>query len=135
MDKFAPKAEAPSPKTVSREAQQWLESLVPDAGPQDLQAHRDMCAGVQRKLGGALLERHGVSMEESFMAEVPVRIFTPPNIPEKNRDAVLLNLHGGGFTVDAGSVTENVADRRFCPNASGGGSISLGAGACFPGCR
>jgi len=113
VDKFAPQAVAPSPKTVSREAQQLLENLVLDAGPQDLQAHRDMCAGVQLKLGGALLERHGVTMEESFMAGVPVRIFTPPQIADQNRDAVLLNLHGGGFTVDAGSVTENVAIAAF----------------------
>jgi monoterpene epsilon-lactone hydrolase len=113
VDKVTLEAQAPSPKTVSREAQQLLESLVLDAGPQNLKAHRDMCAGVQLKLGGSLLERHSVSMEESFLAGVPVRIFTPLKIPDQNRDAVLLNLHGGGFTVDAGSVTENVPIAAF----------------------
>ncbi len=108
MDKARHQPVAPSPKTVSPEAQQVLQSLPADAGPQDLQAHRDLCAGVQRKLGGTLLERHAVTMQESFIAEVPVRIFSPLKIPAQNRDAVLLNLHGGGFTVDAGSVTENV---------------------------
>jgi acetyl esterase/lipase len=29
-------------------------------------------------------------------------------IPAENRGSVLLNLHGGGFTVDAGSITENI---------------------------
>ena len=38
----------------------------------------------------------------------PSRIYTPPSLPDRNRGCVLLNLHGGGFTVDAGSVTENV---------------------------
>lgn len=108
MDKSSIQAVAPSPKTVSSEAQQALETLAFDAGPQDLPAHRDMCAGVQRNLGGALLQRHAVTMEESFIAGVRVRIFTPLKIPTQNRDAVLINLHGGGFTVDAGSVTENV---------------------------
>jgi acetyl esterase/lipase len=109
VDKSSTQAVAPSPKTVSSEAQQALDTLVLDAGPQDLQAHRDMCAEVQRKLGGALLQRHAVTMAESYIGGVPVRIFTPPEIPPQNRDVVLINLHGGGFTVDAGSVTENVS--------------------------
>jgi epsilon-lactone hydrolase len=66
-----------------------------------------MCARVQRELGAVQLERHGVQMRESSIAEVDVRIFTPEEVPVGNRDRVLLNLHGGGFTVDAGSVTEN----------------------------
>ena len=109
MDKSSIQAVAPSPKTVSSEAQQVLETLTFDAGPQNVQAHRDMCAEVQRKLGGALLQRHAVTMEESLVAGVRVRIYTPPKIPPQNRNAVLINLHGGGFTVDAGSITENVS--------------------------
>jgi monoterpene epsilon-lactone hydrolase len=108
VDKPSIEAVAPSPKTVSSDAQQALETLILDAGPQNLQTHRDMCAGVQCKLGGTLLQRHAVTMEESIIAGVRVRIFTPLKIPTQNRDAVLINLHGGGFTVDAGSVTENV---------------------------
>jgi epsilon-lactone hydrolase len=100
-------AAAPSPKTVSAEAQRILRSLPNDAGPEDLQTHREMCARVQRELGTALLERHRVKMQDSFIAGVPVRVFTPTEIAAENRDSVLLNLHGGGFTVDAGSVTEN----------------------------
>jgi acetyl esterase/lipase len=67
-----------------------------------------MCARVQQELGAALLERHGVKMANALIAGVPVLIFTPLQMPPEHRDAVLLNLHGGGFTVDAGSVTENV---------------------------
>jgi monoterpene epsilon-lactone hydrolase len=67
-----------------------------------------MCARVQRELGTIQLERHGVQMREAAIGGVPVRVFTPPEMPLENRAHVLLNLHGGGFTVDAGSVTENV---------------------------
>jgi acetyl esterase/lipase len=67
-----------------------------------------MCAQVQGKLGAVMLERHRVTMQESFIAGVPVRTFIPAVVPPAHRDTVLLNLHGGGFTVDAGSVTENV---------------------------
>lgn len=99
---------APSPKTVSVEAQEILRGLPNGSGPDDLEAHRGMCARVQRELGTALLERHRVQMQDAMIAGVAVRIFTPAEISAQNRDTVLLNLHGGGFTVDAGSVTENV---------------------------
>ena len=42
------------------------------------------------------------------MAGVPVRIVTPEGMPDKNKDKVLLNLHGGGFNSDSGSYTESI---------------------------
>jgi acetyl esterase/lipase len=63
---------------------------------------------VQQELGTTMLQRYRVKIQDSFVAGVPVRIFTPAAMPPDRGDAVLLNLHGGGFTVDAGSVTENV---------------------------
>jgi epsilon-lactone hydrolase len=102
-------ANAPPPKTVSAEAQRFLGDLPQDITPEDLQAHRAMCAQVQRELGAVLLERHRVNMQDAFIAGVPVRVFTPPQMAAQNHGSVLLNLHGGGFTVDAGSVTENAA--------------------------
>ena len=102
-------ATAPSPKTVSAQAQRALANHAHTQAPDNLQAHRAMCAEVQQELGTALLERHRVTMEEAFIAGVPVRIFTPPAVAAQNRGSLLLNLHGGGFTVDAGSVTENAA--------------------------
>jgi acetyl esterase/lipase len=67
-----------------------------------------MCARVQLELGAIQIERHGVRMRETVIDGVAVRVFTPATIPPLNRERVLLNLHGGGFIVDAGSVTENV---------------------------
>jgi monoterpene epsilon-lactone hydrolase len=95
----------PAPATVSPEAQRALASLPDAAGPADLVAHRALCEQVQRELGTTQMERHGVRMLEDEIAGVPVRIFTPATSAAKG---VLLNLHGGGFIVDAGSVTENV---------------------------
>lgn len=97
----------PSPETVSPAARKALQNLPDATGPEDLQAHRAMCAELQRTLGGTQMARHGVRMDESTIAGVPVRIYVPP--ARANRpDGVLLNLHGGGFIVDAGSITENV---------------------------
>jgi acetyl esterase/lipase len=98
----------PSPRTVSEAAQHLLATQPNVMGPADLAEHRSLCAVVQRDLGATLLARHRVQMTDDVIAGVPVRIFKPAAMPPAHRNVVLLNLHGGGFTVDAGSVTENV---------------------------
>jgi acetyl esterase/lipase len=45
---------------------------------------------------------------EDKIAGVPVHIVTPDGMPEANRDKVLLDLHGGGFVLDSGSLTESI---------------------------
>lgn len=97
----------PSPDTVSPAAREALQNLPDATGPDDLQAHRMMCAELQRLLGNSQMQRHSVRMEESAIAGVPVRIYVPTARTNRSDD-ILLNLHGGGFIVDAGSVTENV---------------------------
>jgi acetyl esterase/lipase len=98
---------APVPLTVSAAAQEELRNPPPPPRA-TLQEQRALCDGVQRELGSRLLQRYGVSMQESELGGVPVRVFTPPASPPANRECVLLNLHGGGFSKDAGSITENV---------------------------
>ncbi len=39
---------------------------------------------------------------------MPVRIITPPEVPADRRDRVLINVHGGGFNSDSGSLTETI---------------------------
>jgi monoterpene epsilon-lactone hydrolase len=114
MDKTAAAAAAggeskpPSPRTISTAAQQALLSLTNSASAVDLARHRAMCARVQQELGAIQLERHNVRMRETSLGGVAVRVFTPPYIADSDRGQLLLNLHGGGFIVDAGSITENV---------------------------
>jgi epsilon-lactone hydrolase len=58
---------------------------------------------------GLMLETYPTTIEESRIADVPVRIFTPKGkAPVKDR--VLINLHGGGFTVcwDSCSKLESI---------------------------
>jgi epsilon-lactone hydrolase len=98
----------PSPRTISPAAQDALQNLPSSPSFTDLAAHRAMCARVQQDLGGTLLGRHGVHMDELMIGGVPVRRFTPPH-RVSSAQRVLLNLHGGGFIVDAGSITENVS--------------------------
>jgi acetyl esterase/lipase len=49
-----------------------------------------------------------VNLSTSTIAGVPVRIVTPLAIAEKNKDRVLINLHGGGFNSDSGSLSETI---------------------------
>jgi monoterpene epsilon-lactone hydrolase len=98
---------APAPGTVSPEAQQVLREPVAREPP-TLEEQRQVCDRVQRELGEHQLHRYAVNLREATMGGVPVRIFTPSQAESANSDRVLLNLHGGGFTKDAGSITENV---------------------------
>jgi epsilon-lactone hydrolase len=99
--------DAPAPATVSAAAREELRR--PPSPPRPtLAEQRALCDGVQRDLGARQMERYGVSLTETEVAGVAVRIFTPPSMPPENHERVLLNLHGGGFSKDAGSITENV---------------------------
>ncbi|WP_447764208.1 alpha/beta hydrolase [Sphingopyxis panaciterrae] len=97
---------APWPDTLSVEARAGLaanDARTP--APPDFEGRRAWSEAVQQEVGQARLARYGVAMEDGRIAGVPVRIFTPKTMDKDG--ALLLNLHGGGFVVDAGSITEN----------------------------
>lgn len=98
--------EASAPETVSAAAKRALEQSAMQTAEGSLQMQRAVCARVQQELGSAQIARYGVSVSEAEIGSVPVRIFDPPG-PARS-SAILLNLHGGGFSKDAGSITENV---------------------------
>ena len=49
-----------------------------------------------------------VNIEETSIAGVRTDIITPLAMPDANRGRVLINLHGGGFVSDSGSLIEGV---------------------------
>jgi acetyl esterase/lipase len=49
-----------------------------------------------------------VNVEELNIAGVRTDTITPLSMPESNRKRVLINLHGGGFNSDSGSLIEGV---------------------------
>lgn len=99
---------APWPDFLSTEAKV---GLAADAArppePATVEGRRARADAIQQEIGVPRLARHGVTMKDAVIAGVPVRIFTPTN--ETAKAPVLLNLHGGGFIVDAGSISENAA--------------------------
>lgn len=99
----------PVPSTVSREAQRSLAKAWPDDGkPQSLAERRSSTDTWQNGAGKAFEALYPVDVQSSTIAGVPVRVITPPDIPAGHQDRVLINLHGGGFNSDSGSLTESV---------------------------
>ncbi|MGH9583077.1 MAG: alpha/beta hydrolase fold domain-containing protein [Bryobacteraceae bacterium] len=99
----------PVPKTVSAQAQTFLARRISDAPPHETlaerRAHTDKW---QNGAGTAFRKLYPVNIAEQKIAGVPVRIVTPLSIPENKRDRVLINVHGGGFNSDSGSLTETI---------------------------
>jgi monoterpene epsilon-lactone hydrolase len=99
----------PVPSSVSPEAQKWLASLTQESkSPETLEQRR---AGTDewRKRDSADARRlYPVDVEETSIAGVRADIITPLDTPEANRGRVLINLHGGGFNADSGSLIEGV---------------------------
>jgi len=100
----------PVPTTVSPEAQKMLGRVVPDAaGPaRTVEQERAGIDAWQARAGEQSEKMYPVTVSAATMAGVPVRVVTPLTIEGKKRDCVLMNLHGGGFKVDSGSLTESV---------------------------
>ncbi len=99
----------PMPATISPEAQKWLDSLAREKyGPQTL-AERRASTDKWRAEDSAEAEKlFPVKIEEKTIRGVRTDVITPLETPEANRGRVLINLHGGGFNSDSGSLIEGV---------------------------
>jgi len=100
----------PVPTTVSPQAQKFLAWRIPDTATHPTVA--EMRRGTdawEAKEGQVSLQMYPVHVVNGqTIAGVPVRIITPLHMPAENRDRVLMNVHGGGFIVDSGSLTETI---------------------------
>ena len=97
----------PVPKTISPEAQAMLARVVSDAKvTQTLEQRRAGTDKWQAGAGEVSKRLYPANVAESTIAGVPVRVVTP--VSDERRDRVLINLHGGGFNSDSGSLTETI---------------------------
>jgi epsilon-lactone hydrolase len=101
----------PLPNTLSSQgrevASQMANSRLANI-PLPISLQRKIIDGVQNKIGGVFEKRYGVRVESSTIAGVPVRIIYPKGISNLATGPVLMNLHGGGFQLDSGSLTETI---------------------------
>ena len=99
----------PVPQTISPQAQLVLGHAIPDQGPpQPLAERRRMTDEYTARARVAWTRLCPNTIVEDKLAGVPVRIVTPDDLSDANKDKVLLNLHGGGFNSDSGSYTESI---------------------------
>lgn len=99
----------PVPKTVSPEAQKWLSEPMPDTEPPMTdEQNKSRAEAWQKQLAIDMQGMYPTKVTEDKIAGVPVRIITPQLIPANKQDRVLINIHGGGFRADWGSVAETI---------------------------
>ncbi len=99
----------PVPQTISPEAQKVLARRVPDTPVTETLAQRRAKTDAwQTRAGAESRSVYPVNISEKTIAGVPVKIITPLTIPERKRNRLLINVHGGGFNSDSGSLTETV---------------------------
>jgi epsilon-lactone hydrolase len=99
----------PMPATISPEAQTWLESLAHSTpGPETLAERRARTDEWRAKDSAEARKLYPVHVQEATMAGVRTDVITPLAMPDENRSRVLINLHGGGFNSDSGSLIEGV---------------------------
>jgi epsilon-lactone hydrolase len=97
----------PIPPDLSPEAKKSLAHQVSDAAhPQTLAERRSGTDAWQTRAGAFSKTLYPVNVVDDTIAGVPVHIVTP--LANMDPGRVLINLHGGGFNSDSGSLTESI---------------------------
>ena len=99
----------PVPETISPEAQKFISRPISStAGSGGLAERRK--GTDEFRIGRAAEARrlYPVNIEEQTTGGVRCDVITPLKIPENKRDRVLINVHGGGFVTDSGSLVEGI---------------------------
>ena len=98
----------PVPKTVSPEAQKFLSRPGPSGPEPSLAERRARTDEFRQGRSAEARKLFPVNIEEKASGGVRCDLITPTEIPAENRDRVLINVHGGGFNSDSGSLVEGV---------------------------
>ena len=99
----------PMPSTISSEAQTWLQSLTLRPSHEQSLAERRATLDKWREQDSAEARKlFPANVEENIIGGVRCDIITPTALPDENRSRVLINLHGGGFNADSGSLIEGI---------------------------
>lgn len=99
----------PMPSTVSPEAQTWLASLSKKKSQTQNLAERRIATDAWRKKDSAEARQlYPVNVEETNIGGVRTDVITPLDLAGADRGRVWINLHGGGFVSDSGSLIEGI---------------------------
>jgi monoterpene epsilon-lactone hydrolase len=99
----------PMPATVSPEAQKWLKEIEHESPqPTTLVDRRARTERWQQSQSAEAKRLFPVNVQPQTIAGVRTDIITPLITPAQNLKRVLINLHGGGFNSDSGSLIEGI---------------------------
>lgn len=96
------------PATISPEAQKWMASLNRGGGPrkETLEERRAGTDAWRARQSAVAKKLFPVNIAEQMIGGVRCDVITPLETPTANKNRVLINLHGGGFNSDSGSLIE-----------------------------
>lgn len=100
----------PVPGSLSPEAQASLRRPATDLNTEPpLPRRRELLDAYRTQARGQWLKVcPGVTIASDTSGGVPVLHVDPPSVPDANKGKVLLELHGGGFDSDSGSISETI---------------------------
>jgi epsilon-lactone hydrolase len=99
----------PVPTTISPASQKVVARQMSDSPPpESLADHRAHTDTWQTRAAAEARAIYPVNIANDTIAGIPVRIVTPLAIPPDKTNRVLINVHGGGFVVDSGSLSETI---------------------------
>lgn len=104
-----PPHQPPLAETVSAEARAVLTPLLNAGGPPRMPGviMRTLSSQGQKMMAKRRGVK-GVTQVKGKIAGVPVITFTRTGVEAATTPRLLINVHGGGFEVDSGSLTENI---------------------------
>jgi epsilon-lactone hydrolase len=98
----------PVPGTISPEAQKFISRPQP-SGPEPSLAERRAATDKFRVGRAEEAKRvYPVNVETRTIGGVPCDVITPLAVSTEKRNRVLINVHGGGFVTDSGSLVEGI---------------------------
>lgn len=99
----------PLPETLSPEGRAAVAANAKAPQPaNDLASRRAFVSTYQDTFGALQRKRYAVDISDSTVAGVPVKLIRPKGMAQHAGGPVLINLHGGGFNADSGTLTENI---------------------------
>lgn len=98
----------PVPDTISPEAQKVISQAGPSGPELSLAERRARTDAFRKARTEEARKRYPVNVEEKMIGGVRCDVITPLAIPAEKRKRMLINVHGGGFVTDSGSLVEGI---------------------------
>jgi epsilon-lactone hydrolase len=98
----------PVPGTMSLEAQKFISRPGPSGLPPSLAEQRTHTDDFRIRRAAEARRLFPISIKGRNIGGVRCDVITPLSMPSANRNRVLINVHGGGFVTDSGSLVEGI---------------------------